>query len=83
MTKIYKYKLEIKDTQNLHLPHDFKILSLQMQDGVPCIWCEVNPELPLKEVTLYCLGTGREVDFIGKHIGTVLDEPFVWHFYIL
>lgn len=42
MKKIYKYVLATTDSQAL-LMKKGEILSLQLQNGAPCIWVLVNP----------------------------------------
>lgn len=60
MRAIYKYKLTVQDTVDLCIPEGAKILTLQMQQGCPCIWAEVNPQAPTEERTFAIRGTGLD-----------------------
>jgi hypothetical protein len=75
--KIYKYQLETTDTQRLQLPIGAKILSLQVQRGIPCILClvnETNTEMKIRTFEIY--GTGDKIpsdilnETLYKFIGT-------------
>lgn len=84
MKTIFKTKLDICDLQNIELPIDFRILHLDKQDGVPCIWYECDSTSPLVSLQIYCYGTGYNMDDEAhpkKYIGTVQIDGFVWHFY--
>ena len=43
MKKIYKYAIEITDDRDIVMPVGAKILTVQNQNGVPCIWAMVDP----------------------------------------
>ena len=83
MRAIYKYKLSVQDTVDLCIPEGAKILTLQMQQGCPCIWAEVNPQAPTEERTFAIRGTGHEflAEHTGEYIGTVQDGALVLHAY--
>lgn len=49
MKKIYKYRIEVTDDQNIEMPVGAKILTVQTQNGVPCIWAMVDPNAEKKE----------------------------------
>lgn len=69
--------------QTVELPMDFRILHIDKQEGVPCIWYECDSETPTKKVDIYCFGTGYRMDNLPwmEYIGTVQFDGFVWHFY--
>ena len=85
--RIWKYPLLINSYQVYKMPKGTEILSLQMQDGKPCIWALVsipqNAKLETEFRYFRTLGTGQQLDdhFTGpyKFIGTYQDDPFVWH----
>lgn len=87
MRIIYKYPLE-KDYPHTHIeaPID-RILSIQIQNGIPCLWARVNTENCNRILDVYCFGTGMELDgFINRHpniqyLSTVQQPPLVWHYY--
>lgn len=84
MVRIYKY--EIMDVQGnqsneIMLPVGARVLSAGTQRGVTCIWAMVSDTEVVKEMRLFVvLGTGHVCgDGVYRHIGTVMDGPFVWH----
>lgn len=54
------------DSQTIAMPKDAKILTVQLQDGKPCIWAMVNPEQPEVKRTIATYGTGHEVKSPNK-----------------
>ena len=82
-TVIWKYQLKITDHQHIEMPCEHNILSVAVQNGVLCMWAEVNPDAYLTEVDIEIIGTGNPiyhtVDYERKFIGTVIMNPFVWH----
>lgn len=42
MKTIWKFPLEVTDEQVLMVPKGAKLLTVQKQDGKPCLWCEVD-----------------------------------------
>jgi hypothetical protein len=56
MKKVFKYPLP-KDHRTNKVPL-LKVLSIQIQRGVPVMWCLIDTEAPEKKVTTYCCGTG-------------------------
>lgn len=89
MTKLTVWKFPLhQHKQRLMLPNGSKILSVAMQHGVPMLWALVNPEQDKQtEIHVFTRATGQEFDAepdtaINFHfIGTVLDGPYVWHFF--
>lgn len=59
MTTVYKFPLQITDEQVVKMPKGAKILDAQMQAGVLCIWCVVDPDIELKEYKVWIIGTGH------------------------
>ena len=58
---IWKYELEITDNQNILMPISAEILTVQMQDGTPCLWALVNPKAETESRFLEIFGTGHPV----------------------
>jgi len=83
MKTIHKYQLEIKGLQHVKMASHAKILSLQLQGGVPCIWAEVDSSNGMSQRTFEMYGTGHPFkdDLDRSHIGTVIIEGLVWHYY--
>lgn len=74
METIYKYPLEITDTQDIPLRNNGQILTVQMQEGRPCIWARVNtddPEVLHEKRTILTYGTGHPIEQKNiRYIGT-------------
>ena len=81
-TVIYKFQLELTDTQSIAIPRDAQILSCQMQHGRLCLWALVDPSQPIEARYFDIFGTGSPYECeSGKHafISTVQDSGLVWH----
>ena len=83
MNKIYKYQLEVTDTQIISIPAGSDLLCVQSQNGVPCLWAVVNPKIKVfEQVEIIIHGTGHDVfDNIGQYLGTfqLMNGSFVGH----
>jgi hypothetical protein len=85
MRTIYKYPLNLVDTQQVKLPKLAECLTVKMQQGHPCMWAIVDPAQPTEIVTVHLVGTGHAVPRkVGalQYLGTVQDAGFVWHFFL-
>ena len=84
MKTIWKYPLEIADEQTLQIPDGAQLLTVQSQDGAPCLWALVDPEAETKLCVLQVFGTGNPVQDEGVYLGTfqVLQERFVGHVFL-
>lgn len=80
---IWKFELETTDDIKLSMPKAAQILSLQTQNGVPCIWAMVNPANEKEERTFRIYGTGHPIDaekeqrFVGTY--QLLGGQLVFH----
>ena len=87
MNKIFKYELEITDTQSINLGYFYAIpLSVIEQRGRLRLYAIVPQELPYDKSTKYeiavdIIGTGNPFNTSKKFIGTVAmsNSGFVWH----
>jgi len=73
MKRIYKYPLELTDTQFVELPLGAEILTVQMQGDRLCLWAMVNtlPEAIKKNRRIEIIGTGNPVPTgVLKYIST-------------
>lgn len=75
-TAIYKYALSVDDVQRLRMPRSAKLLSVQVQRGIPCVWAWHDPSEVAGEVEFRTIGTGHRIDGSpGEFLGTYqLDE---------
>lgn len=81
---IWKFSLDIQDVQSFEMPNGAKILSVQVQDGTPCLWAFVNSSAQKEERRFHIFGTGHRIPphFSEEHyIGTVQthEGALVWH----
>lgn len=67
---IHKYPLIIFGSQRVMMPAGAKILTVQLQDGVPCLWALVDTDFKSKERAILMRGTGYDVSDVGKYIDT-------------
>ncbi len=86
---IYKYKLEIADVQQILMPKGADILTIQVQNGTPCLWAMVDPDAAETEQrTFGMLATGHstmpngiENVYLGTiqlHGGVLVYHCFEW-----
>ena len=82
MTTIYKYTLRPGRTM-LQMPADAQVLTVQMQDGTPCLWAKVDPTKPAELRTFDVYGTGHTMpdDPPMLYVATFQMEggALVWH----
>ncbi|MCC8153095.1 MAG: hypothetical protein LIP01_02085 [Tannerellaceae bacterium] len=62
MKKIFKYPIEVTDCQVLTLPAEAEILTVQVQDGTPCLWAMVDTQATeAEEIKIRIIGTGHNI----------------------
>lgn len=83
MSIIYKYPLNIQDTQIVQMPAGKIILDVAFQDMKLMLWALVKPENETEDVHIRIIGTGQELqtNYGMFHIKTIEDNinGFVWH----
>lgn len=86
MKKIFKYRFSIDSLQELTIPSGYQILSVQVQNGFPCIWALVEESNPSETLRIKTFGTGEIIpnadDLI--YIGNIQFDKinFVGHVFI-
>lgn len=67
----------------VHMPEEARLLTLQVQQGVPTLWAQVNPEAPVVRRCFQWVGTGTKAPAVGTYVGTVQMRggEFVFHLY--
>ena len=83
---IWKYPLNIEDDHILEIPSPAIPLCFQVQDGIPTLWCLVDPELKKVTKVFRLAGTGHQINnSLGElvHIGSVqlLGGKLVYHLF--
>lgn len=86
MKQVFKYPLQTTDYQEIWLPHDRQMLSIQTQHGAPVLWALVDSASPLERVHLRVAGTGHPIEdhYCGGdpvYLGTfqLLGGDFIGH----
>jgi hypothetical protein len=84
MKSIWKFPLRVEDEQEVMMPYGAEILCVQVQNGVPCLWAEVESTNTAQARIIRTRGTGHP--FVGKHgeyVGTYQldDGAFLGHVY--
>lgn len=91
MKTVWKYLLEITDRQEILMPYNAEILTIQEQHNILCLWAVLNTapdpifgEEKEKRI-IEIIGTGNLIPELAihetkrKYINTCIMEPFVWH----
>lgn len=84
MKQVWKYEFTITDAVQLQMPIGAKILSVQLQGDLPCLWALVDPSEPTKKRYFRIFGTGHNIDLDDSHyIGTFMTDvgALVWHMF--
>lgn len=82
MLTIYKYQIDIHDIIEIAMPQHARILAIQMQHNVPCLWAVVDTEYAMVSRRFRVFGTGRPMDKdYTRFIGTFQmdNESLVFH----
>lgn len=83
--RILKQELRITDLQVIHLQSFTEILSIQIQNNIPCIWYLCYPDNLLQEITFEIFGTGHYIEdnIERKFIGTfqIDNGKYVFHLF--
>ncbi len=82
MKSIWKFQLETIDKQELLMPIEAEVLTIQVQNEILCLWALVNTDAN-KEVRVFeIFGTGNPVNNENKkYIGSyqLMKGAFVGH----
>jgi len=80
--RIFKYPLELNESQYITIPKDHKILSVQVQRDTICVWALIDDDTERIVQPIRIVGTGHSIPSmnpLGEYIGTVQQGGFVWH----
>ena len=83
---ISKFQFEPNDRIEFTMPIGAEILTVQMQNGQPCVWALVNPQVKTEKRILRIVGTGHTIiDKLGKYIGTfqLMEGQLIFHLFEL
>ena len=85
MQTIWKYPIVTTDFQEVEIPQGAKVLTVQMQEGNPCLWALVDPNAEKQKRVIAVHGTGHPVpDAVGEYLGTyrMANGALVFHVFI-
>ena len=80
---VYKIML-IYPVQTVDLPVGAVVVNVATQNGVPCMWVEVEPAAPSEKRTFAGYGTGHSIEPGYVYVGTAHDVEgmgLVFHIY--
>jgi hypothetical protein len=87
VTTIYKFPLKLAALQQVEMPAESKILCVQIQRGVPCLWAVVERgAINQWSRTIRMVGTGREAPGdADEYLGTIQidDGALVLHAFLV
>ena len=84
MSVVYKYQFNIDGRVVIDMPEHAKVLSVQMQRGVPTLWAMFQPDSPqrYRHRAFEIVGTGHDFSNSGLvYVATFQDGPLVWHMF--
>jgi len=84
MKTIWKFKFEINDNFELSMPKNAEILTIQIQNNIPCIWAIIDSD-QLSEIRYFELyGTGHLLkESKKKYIGSfrMYNDSLIFHLF--
>lgn len=89
MKVIWKYAVKMQDEQEIEMPKNAKMLTVQVQNDVPCIWALVDPNETKELVKFRIVGTGNEFEdamvMDSRYIGTfqLPLHSLVFHLFLI
>lgn len=82
---IWKFELTESGIQEIELRKGYEFLTLQMQNGIPCIWVLLNSNEEKITESFEIYGTGHEIHYdMGisrEYLGTFQETYLVWHLF--
>lgn len=78
---IYKYPLKVSDEQTILLPKGAQMLTVQIQNGQPCLWVLIDPSNLPESRKVFIRGTAQDVTGLGRYISTfqIYGGDLVFH----
>ena len=69
---IWKYAIQVEDSFAIEMPESGEVLTVQTQQGWPCIWVVVDPAKPKTKRRFFVRGTGHEMGLAesASYVGT-------------
>ena len=81
MRTIWKFPLKITDHQSIKMPQGPRLLTVQIQDGVPMLWAMVDTNTGITwDIEIRIYGTGNPgPNEAENYIATFQQDGLVWH----
>jgi len=84
--RILKWPIQPYGLTTHSIPQGVRFLTVQAQDGVPCVWGAVDENTAAKPVYFYSYATGEEIpEYPGTYLGTfqLMDGALVYHVFFI
>ena len=82
---IWKFQFKVDDRVTIDMPAGAKILHVELQNGVPCLWALVDTSAEPEPRKFLIFGTGHPISgaiaVTAAHVATFQQGPFVWHMF--
>lgn len=80
MKTIHKYPIAITDSQEIQMPGGAYVIHAGLDPkDIPCVWAIVETDQPIEAKKILVVGTGHPLPFWHGHVGSFVDESYVWH----
>lgn len=82
MQSVYKYIVPLNGLTQIEVQGFLRWAACSMQNNQPTVWavCDLRRS-EWHKITLSVHGTGKTVMTDSQFVGTVFDDPFVWHIF--
>ena len=82
MITIWKFPFKTTDEIDLEMPAGSVPLAVQIQDGTPNLWAQVDSEATIAPRHFIIYGTGHPMDpDPGDYVGTWQESNEAWHMF--
>ncbi len=86
MRVVWKFPITLDEDQKIAMPKRSRVLCVQMQGVVPCIWAVCESLASYESVTVKVVGTGHEIEAeeAWSYLGTVQQGggAYIWHVFV-
>jgi hypothetical protein len=84
LTTIWKFELPAAGRATFAIPGFVRFLTVGVQQDMPVIWAEVQPDAPQRSMTVEVRLTGGVRESCGAYLGTFqLRGPYVGHVFLV
>ena len=84
MRTIWKFSIALHNEQFVQMPKGAVVLSAQVQNGILCLWADIETHNDNETRHIYINGTGNPIQqpADARYVSTVIMDAFVWHVYV-